>query len=496
MSERAALRAVGRGSLTNLAGVVLGGAATLALVLVTARALAPQEAGQVFALTSAFLVLAAVLRLGTPTAVVLFLARLGEPTPLDARRLARLALLPVLGISALVSLAGLATAPWLVELAGLGGEGVGVVLVLLLVLPAASSVETLLAVSRGCHDMRPTVAVERVGRPVLQLVLTLVAALDPTVTSLVAAWCLPYLLALPAAWLLTPVLRAPVEGRIVPVPGEAAEMARFSLSRGLTSILQVAFARVDIVLVAALAGPAQAALYTVATRFVVVAQLVQQAVALAGEPALARALGAGRTREALGVLRTSTVWIVALLWPVLLVVALLPGWWLRLFGEAYADAAGAVVLLALAMLVATGSGVCETVLNMRGRAAVLVGTNAVALVLMIGLDLLLVPSWGVLGAAVGWAVAIATKNLTALVLVVRDLGGTPFTRPWRLVAALNVGLLGCCALLAATGLAPGGDAPWGAVLVALVLLGAAYVTWRRPLGLDLLLAERTPEVVR
>jgi len=489
VAEQTTLDRLARGSLVNLLGVVLGGASTLVLVVLTARVLPPQDAGRVFAMTSAFLVLAAVLRWGTPTALVLFLGRMQDLRPADTRRLARLTLVPVLLAAATTSLVGVL----LLRSVLAGGTPLGLVradavglTLLLLALPAAAVLEPLLALTRARAQMGPTVLVERVGRPVLQVLLTVPAALAPSTGALLAAWTVPYLLVLPLAWWMTPDLRA--RGRAAPVarrvPGEKAALARFAASRGLTSVVQVGFARLDIVLVAALAGPGEAAVYTAATRFVVVVQLAQQAVALAGEPALAGAVGETRRRDALAVLRVTTAWVVALLWPALLLVVLTPSWWLSLFGSGYGGAGSAVVVLGIAMMVATGTGTCETALTMQGRAGVLVATNVVALLLMVGLDLLLVPALGVLGAAIGWSSAILVKNLAALALVVRDLGGHPFDAGWRRAAGLDLALLlalplGAVALAGPSALVP-------ALLLGVLLLAASYLAWREPLRLDLL----------
>ncbi len=486
-------RGLRRGSLINLAGAVGGSVSTLLLVLVTARLLSPPDAGRVFGLTSAFLIAAAVLRAGTPTAVVLFLARLDDASTADARRVSRLALLPVLGASVLVGLAAAPFAPALADRAGLEGTGGTVtVLVLLAALPAGAVLEPLLAVTRSRRDMVPTVTVDRVGRPVLQLALTVVAALAPSTATVVAAWCVPYVVALVAAYLLTPELRRDPDHDSRPAaPVDVGAFAGFVAARGVTTVVQVAFSRLDIVLVAALAGPGEAAVYTVATRFVVVTQLAQQAIATASEPALASALAGGRREEALEIHRTSTAWLVSLAWPLLLAAAVLAPVWLAWFGASYASSTHAVdvvLVLTAAMLLAMGVGGVETVLTMHGRAAVLVITNVVALLVMVAVDVVLVPHHGALGAAVGWAGAITVKNLAGLVLASRALGGTPFDRGWLLAAAANLLIVGLVPAVAGTW---GGDvARVLAVVVCVPALAFVYARYRTPLRLDGLVPRR------
>lgn len=483
MSDRAPDRAVAdnlsRGSLVNLAGAGASSASTLLLVVLTARILAPADAGRVFALTSAFLIVAAVLRGGTATGVVLFVSRAADPTGAVARRIGRRGVVPVLVASgALAALATAGAAP----LGDLLGVSTGTVVVLAASLPAAAVLDTVLAVSRGHHDMVPTVAVDRVGRPALQLALTGLVALDPSVAGAVAAWCVPYVAAAAVAWAVTPALRDRRTPRVAGPPSETREFRGFVLARGAAAVIQICFARLDIVLVALLAGPREAAIYTAATRFVVVSQLVQQAVATAGEPALARTIARRELRAALSIYRTTTVWLLSLLWPVLLIAAVLAPEWLSVFGSTYRDGVVVVVVLTAAMLVATGVGMVETVLNMAGRSSTLLVNNVGALAVMVTLDLALVPSLGALGAALGWGAAIVVKNLVPLFQLQGTLPGLPFSRGWLLAAGLDLGLLVGLPLVG--GLALGAPGRWGGLAVGLALLLPSYVVRRTDLRLD------------
>lgn len=416
-------------NVASLAGAMVTAVCQLGLVLLTSWLLSPDDAGRVFAATSLFLIAAAVLRLGTPTAVVLGISRRSEPAPGLVRQIVRTLIGPVAVAALVVAALGLLAREPLATLAGLD---VTTVTILLVALPAAVVLEPLLAVTRGDahnrHNQCPTIWVERIGRPVAQVVLTVIAIAHPTVFTLVAAWLAPYPLALVAAWLLTSALRpAEILKVVLVVPGagndksnpeylqpaERRDLQRFAIGRGVTSVMQVAFARLDIVLVAALAGPAEAALYTAATRFVTLCQLVQQTIGTTAEPALGHAIARGTPGAARSLHRWATKWSVALLWPTLLVIAATSPWWLRIFGPTYPDAVPTVLVLAGAMVLATGLGPIETVLNMSGRSAPLIVTNAVALMLMVVIDVVLVPDLHALGAAIGWAVAIAVKNLLA-----------------------------------------------------------------------------------
>jgi O-antigen/teichoic acid export membrane protein len=97
-----------------------------------------------------------------------------------------------------------------------------------------------------------------------------------------------------------------------------------------------------------------------------------------------------------------------------------------------------VVVLACAMLVATGCGMVDMVLAMAGRTSWNLANVLVALVLTIGLDLLLIPRLGAMGAALGLAGAMLANNLLPLLQVARHARLHPFGAGTLTAAALSV----------------------------------------------------------
>ncbi|CCI53532.1 MAG: oligosaccharide flippase family protein [Tetrasphaera jenkinsii] len=497
------MRALRRGSMLNLFGAGVTTICQLGVAMATTRGLASQDAaGVVFTLTSAFLIAATILRLGSPTALVLFVARTPDEDGARSRRFLSIAVRVIAPLVAGVVVITLGAAGWAVKYApdSLVGEATPLVIALGLTLPFAVLLDAILSISRGHHDMRPTVAIERIGRPASQLLLSGAAILWwPTVLGMGLAWVLPYLPAFLVAIRATPWLRRPrgrhtaraqaarvraagvraAEGRAEVGsevgPEEVAEFRSFLWARTFIAFSQVLFARLDVVLLAALTGPAAAALYTAATRFVVVAQLIQQSISTAFEPGLAKA-SASEGPAAIGRLyKTGTTWLVWLAWPFLLVIAVLAPWWLKVFGSGYAQAPDVVAVLVFAMMVSTGIGTVEVMLNVAGRARSLVSYNIAGLIIMVGVDLLLIPRLGALGAAIGWAATICFKNIAPLIEFRLRMGIYPFSPAWA-VAAVTSLVCGGALPLAGRWFAGGLGASVGAVAGAGV---CAAALWRR-----------------
>jgi O-antigen/teichoic acid export membrane protein len=160
------------------------------------------------------------------------------------------------------------------------------------------------------------------------------------------------------------------------------------------------------------------------------------------QPRLAEALATGDHRAANELYQTATGWLVLVTWPINLLVVLFAPVYLRLFGDGYPAGAPVVVVLAVAMLVATGCGMVDMVLAMAGRTSWNLVNVLIALGVTVGLDVLLIPRYGALGAAVGLACAVVVNNLLPLLQVRRSIGLHPFGPGTRAAAVLSVTCFG------------------------------------------------------
>lgn len=447
--RRGELRSLARGGALNLLGAGISGVANLGLTVVVARVFSKYDAGVFFSATSLFLILLAAADLGTSTGLVYFIARfraLGTP-----RRIAgtlRTAFVPLV-ITALV-LAGLLygfaprLADWLV--AGDTASGARDLRILAVFLPFATVLQACLAGTQGFRVMRATVLVEKLARPSMQLLAVIAAGLfGASAVLLPLAWAGPYLPAAiaAAAWLAVLARRAarseedarPDETNRV-VSSEPRGFWRFTAPRALAGVAQIAIQRLDIVLVSALRGPVDAAVYTAATRFLVVGQLAAQALNQAVQPRLSELLARGDTEGAAGVYQTSTAWLIVLTWPLYLLAASFSWFVLAIFGKGYDTGAPVMIILSLAMLVATACGMVDIVLTMAGKTTWNLYNYLAALVVNVVVNVIAIPPLGILGAAIGWAIALLVKNLLPLTQIWVTLRLHPFSRASLTACAL------------------------------------------------------------
>lgn len=489
-----AMARVAKGSLANLIGAAVTALCTFALTVVIARGLSRADAGVFFSTTSLFLVATSVGQLGTPTGIVYFLARARATDRSSAiGAYLRVALRPLTVTALVLAVATFVLAHQLAEwtVPSHVEDGTTYLRLLAVFVPFANLEAAWLAATRSFGSMRANNFIEQILRPLGQLALVAITVfLTSSALGVGLAWSIGYLPATVASWWAWRRLR-PHPSR--PAADEAlpyGEFWKFSLPRALTAIIQMLIQRFDIVLVGALSGAVDAAVYAAATRFVVVGQLGIRAITLSTQPQLARDLAVDDHHAANRLYSMSTAWLMIVTWPLYLLLIIFGKPLLLVFGRGYSGGEVVLVIIAASMLLSTGLGMVDTVLSMAGRTSWNLANAVLALATNLGLDLWLIPEHGILGAAVGWAASIAVRNIAAASQVALAMRFSPFARCTAVAFTLAVAcyflLLGGCRLVV-------GDTPLG-LAVGLVVSTACYlvglVVLRSPLGLDALAGAR------
>ncbi|MEA2555891.1 MAG: hypothetical protein QOI60_1222 [Actinomycetota bacterium] len=480
-------------------GFILSGLFGLILSVVVARKLHAVGAGVFFSAVSIFTILTNVAELGADTGVVRFVARyreLGQQR--DLRRMLSAALTPVVVASGVFAAFMFFGAHDLAQFfSRKHPEDVERFIRLIAPFLPFATIETVaVASTRGFGSMMSFVSVESIARPGLKPALIIALGIGGmTVGEVALGWGLPE--AVTGVIALVVMYRFLRRDEASPTSDQPArpfgvvarEFWLFSAPRGLAAAFQITVTWFDVLMLEKLSGSlGETGIYGSTSRLVTVGTFALQAVRLAIAPQISALLARDRRAEATTLYQTATWWLMAVSWPLFLTLAVFAPFVLRLFGPEFVAGQHALFILSLAMLVNLGTGNVTVVLLMGGKSSWNVVNTAVALSLNVGLNLYLIPRYGMNGAAISWAVSIITDNTLALLEVRHLMGMAPFGSGYGVVAALSVACFAGIGLVvrATLGMSLGSFVVYAVVAVG--VYAALLYRFRQALRLDLFLS--------
>lgn len=481
----------------NLAGGAVGSVTGLVLAAIVGQHLGTIGAGTYFLVVAVFMIVSSVTELGADTGLVRYVsAARARGREADVPRLVRLAMVPVLVAGTLVVVLTAGAVRTYPEL-------VGSLPARFVVLAAATAVlssllAVILAIVRGLGGVLAYPLLQSIGLPVLRLIGVSLAVLAGWgVVGILGAWLAPVVIVLAAAIAVAARLTVRHAGGLSPAPARAADHRRlsaefwaFSATRGVSAAVEILLEWMDVLMVGALTSPEQAGIYAVVTRCARAGEVIQSAARVAVGPQVSAALARGDiqgAREIYGLVTAAMIWLA---WPFFLLLAIFGDAVLTLFGPGFADGAVSLAVLCVAMGLATAAGTVQTILLMGGRSSWQLADKSLALVLNIALDLILIPLWGIEGAALAWAITIVTDTVIVVWQVQRLMGVRPRGGHLVVSAGLSVAVVGVLGIAARAVLGSSLPVLGGTVVV----VGAIYlaISWplRNRLGLVALMAHR------
>lgn len=485
------LRSAARGGIVTVIGAAMSTGMGFVLTMVLARQFGATGAGVVQQAVAAATIALALGRLGMDTTAVWLLPRLRVQDPASLRS----ACTAIVGLAAIGGTA--VAALWLVLDAATGPALLGDARVdrafsaVAWALPFGTVMLATLAATRGLGGVVPFNLIGNVAVPTLRpLLVVVIGALGGSFIAAAAGWAV---VLVPAAGLSLLVLadrlywaerRVYTPTRRFPRPALRRQVLAFGLPRTVSTLLEQSLAWLDVILVGVLLGPAAAGIYGVASRFVAGGQVVMTALRIVVAPQFSARLAAGETAETQRLYAVTSTWIVLFGAPVYLLLACFAPTVLALPGAEFVAGDHAMVVLCLGGLALLAGGNIQSLLLMTGRSGWVMADKLIVVTVSVTSNLILIPAWGIAGAATTWSLCWALDGLLAAFQVRRFTGISPSLRRIGAGLGLTTVVTGAAAL---AGLALGGQSLTGlAIAVPLTgigILAAAYVG-REPLELD------------
>jgi O-antigen/teichoic acid export membrane protein len=446
------VRRLVRGGVLNLLGAVTFGIGSFLFFVAVARSLPADKAGALFEAIALFILLIWIGNLGTPIGLARRLphARTLRRFP-ELRPTVLIAIIPVAAFSTLLGGAVFLAAPELAPLIARRADpetATTYIRVISLLVPFGATLTTVLGATQALGTMVPTNAIENLLQPVARLLLAAGIALGATGSLYVPlAWTLPAVAGLVVGlpWLGALVRRSETgvaETGARSVRTIAREFWVFTSVRAFGTIIQMALIWLDVLLVGALASAREAGVYAVATRYVIAGTLINTALLNVFAPEVSASFARRNIREVKHLYQKATLWVMAASLPLYFLMAIYAPLLVKIFGPAFESGQHALIVLSLAMCLSMMVGPVMAVLLMGGRSAWNIVDVTTALVLNIGANVVLVPRFGITGAAVAYGASILVFNALPLAQVFHWWRLHPFDRGHALLLGLCLACFG------------------------------------------------------
>lgn len=232
--------------------------------------------------------------------------------------------------------------------------------------------------------------------------------------------------------------------RLAPLPWPRdralyGRLFREALPLGIMNILALLYLRIDTVILSRLAGETAVAQYGAMYRLTETALAVAIAISATSLPLLAARLGQGPPAEGVALYQRSFRLLLAYATLAACLLTLLAEPLVRgLYGMAYVESAGVLVVLAWAILFMSLNILQTVAIIALDRSAVVTAIALVNLVVNVGLNLVLIPRLGVMGAAISTVGTEAINSGLQFFWLTRRLPLGPLAAPlaWGLLSAL------------------------------------------------------------
>lgn len=327
------------------------------------------------------------------------------------------------------------------------------------------------AALRGLRRLGHEVLADQVVQPLVRLALLLMLLLvGLTVSQALLAWTVASLVA--TALLASFVIRAlPRDGGGEGQRLGTGELLRFSAPVFLSNVVLKSGGQLQVLLLGALSTVSAVGVFAVATNVNLIGSLFHSSLVSASMPLFAAAQDREDRSALVRLYRLTSKWSLTLNLPIFLLVVAYPQALLAMFGSDFGAGALPLAILAAANLVNAGTGMSGAVLDMTGYTRWKLLNAIVSVALGIALNLLLVPSLGLVGAAIAVLAVTAGTNILPLVEVLVLVRASPYDR-----AFLKPLAAGAAALAVSLGarMAVGGA---GEVAQAAVGIPALFLTY-------------------
>jgi len=298
-----------------------------------------------------------------------------------------------------------------------------------IMVPFLTLIALLAAATQGFRNMRYTAIAQQFSQPMLRMMLLVGIALTIGLTPGLAT--VAYVISTIAVTVLLfyflnkqfSLRRRWRDGR-----RDTREIVAFSFPVYVSSLIRNFESHIQTLVLGVTHNVRSVGIYSVAAHFNLVGQVFHTSITSASMPIISELYDRRQWPELSRYYQVTTKWSFALNLPLFLIVLLFPVPVLSLFGKGFTEGASVLVILAWVNLIYTGTGLGGAIIDMTGHSRLKLANTIVLVGTSLALNLLLVPRYGMYGAA--WAALVGSLiiNLARLIEVYVLFGLLPYNR--------------------------------------------------------------------
>lgn len=228
---------------------------------------------------------------------------------------------------------------------------------------------------------------------------------------------------------------------IGPVSFNTRKLLLFSTPTFLSGFIYSLLYKIDQVFLGVLDSATNVAVYNVAS--ILSSQLTIFLIALGAifEPIASEVYSSGDIKELQRIFQNSSIWVFIASLPAVSILWSFPTVFLSLFGAQYISGKPILIILAVYPLIRISIGPTGELLQMTGNQNILLLDALLMVTINVFLNLVLIPIFGPVGAAVSTTISIGAVEVIVLYQVYRRLGVHPFSSRYGITVVIGAGLL-------------------------------------------------------
>jgi O-antigen/teichoic acid export membrane protein len=267
------------------------------------------------------------------------------------------------------------------------------------------------AAIKGFNRMTLMVAADRFAKSSAKLILLILfALLGLNVTRAISAFGIAEVTAVVLAlYFINRIF--PLRRSLENSTREIRKLFVFSLPVYLSNTIQMFSYNIQTLLLGSLNSIFNVGIFSLATQINMIGSLFHSSIIGASMPVVSTLYDQQKIKALNRYYQATSRWTFTLNLPLFLIIVSYPETILRVFGQSFTQGVSALTILAWANLVNTGTGTCGVVLDMTGHTKLKLINSIITVVLTVALNLLLIPSLGLVGGAIASLVSVSVTNV-------------------------------------------------------------------------------------